>query len=139
MTEPTTEHDARPPIAAAVIVQGGRVLLVRRRVAEGTLLWQFPAGAVEAGESPEDAAVRETLEETGLSVEAVRMLGQRTHPATGRAMSYWACEVVAGLATVADRDELDAVAWVALDGLEAHVPDGFFAPVQQYLIAALKH
>lgn len=138
MTQPT-EADAKPPIAAAVVVQDGTVLLVRRRVAEGTLLWQLPAGAVEDGESPEDAAVRETLEETGLSVEAVRMLGQRTHPATGREMSYWACEVVAGLATVADRDELDAVAWVALDGLEAHVPGGFFEPVQEYLIAALKH
>lgn len=136
MTEPTT--DAKPPIAAAVIVQGGRVLLVRRRVAEGSLSWQLPAGAVEDGEPPESAAERETEEETGLVVKAVRMLGQRTHPDTGRVMSYWACEVVSGLATIGDPDELDAVAWVPLADLETYVPQGFFAPVQQYLLAALR-
>ena len=37
------------PIAAAVIVDDGRVLMVRRRVAEGDLSWQFPAGQVEPG------------------------------------------------------------------------------------------
>lgn len=136
MTEPTT--DAKPPIAAAVIVQGGRVLLVRRRVAEGSLSWQLPAGAVEDGEDPERAAERETEEETGLTVKAVRMLGQRTHPDTGRQMSYWACEPVTGLATIGDPEELDAVAWVPLADLAAYVPQGFFAPVQQYLIAALR-
>lgn len=133
-----TESAPRPPIAAAVIVQGGRVLLVRRRVAEGSLSWQLPAGAVEDGEDPERAAERETEEETGLVVKAARMLGQRTHPDTGRAMSYWACEVVAGLATIGDPEELDAVAWVTLGDLAEYVPQGFFAPVQQYLIAALR-
>ena len=133
-----TESAPRPPIAAAVIVQGGRVLLVRRRVAEGSLSWQLPAGAVEDGEPPESAAERETEEETGLIVKAARMLGQRTHPDTGRQMSYWACEVVAGLATIGDPEELDAVAWVTLADLEGYVPQGFFAPVQQYLIAALR-
>ncbi|HEY8982450.1 MAG TPA: NUDIX domain-containing protein, partial [Streptomyces sp.] len=44
----------RPEIAAAVIVRGGRVLLVRRRVAEGELVWQFPAGKVEVGEREEE-------------------------------------------------------------------------------------
>lgn len=133
-----TETAPKPPIAAAVIVRDGRVLLVRRRVAEGSLSWQLPAGAVEAGEDPEQAAERETEEETGLIVKALRMLGQRTHPDTGRQMSYWACEVVAGLATIGDPEELDAVAWVPLGDLAAYVPGGFFAPVQQYLTAALR-
>jgi 8-oxo-dGTP pyrophosphatase MutT (NUDIX family) len=53
------------PIAAAVIVVDGR--LFRRAVAEGALVWQFPAGKVEPGESAEDAAVREAGEETGLT------------------------------------------------------------------------
>lgn len=56
------------PVAAAVVVHEGRVLLVRRRVAEGQLSWQFPAGKVERGETGEAAAVRETKEETGLHV-----------------------------------------------------------------------
>jgi ADP-ribose pyrophosphatase YjhB (NUDIX family) len=49
----------QPPIAAAIIVRDGKVLLVRRRVREGTLSWQFPAGAIEADETPGQAAIRE--------------------------------------------------------------------------------
>jgi len=40
----TESTDFRPTIAAAIIVMGGKLLLARRRVAEGQLLWQFPAG-----------------------------------------------------------------------------------------------
>ncbi|HSS38658.1 MAG TPA: NUDIX hydrolase [Polyangia bacterium] len=136
MTQPTTEP--KPPIAAAVIVQDGRVLLVRRALAEDTLLWQLPAGAEVPGESHEDAAVRETREETGLTVKAVRLLGERVHPATGRQMSYTACEVVHGRATVGDPDELDAVTWATRGELAALVPGGLYAPVQTYLDGALR-
>jgi 8-oxo-dGTP pyrophosphatase MutT (NUDIX family) len=55
-------------IAAAVVVSRGRLLLVRRRIGEGALLWQLPAGKVEPGEMPDVAAVRETAEEVGVEV-----------------------------------------------------------------------
>ena len=83
--------DEKPGIAAAVVVDNGRVLMVRRRVKEGTLSWQLPAGAIEPGETAEQAAVRETNEETGLVVSAVTLLGARLHPITGRHMSYVVC------------------------------------------------
>jgi 8-oxo-dGTP diphosphatase len=136
MTETITE---KPGISAAIIVADGRVLMVRRRVGEGELLWQFPAGAIEAGESAEAAAVRETAEETGLTVEAVKLLGERVHPKSGRAMSYTACEPVSGEAHVADGDELDAVAWVRHAEIPTYVPYGLFEPVQDYLDGALPH
>ncbi|MFE7566247.1 NUDIX domain-containing protein [Streptomyces sp. NPDC057539] len=128
-----TETDTKPGISAAIIVQGSRVLMVRRRVREGELMWQFPAGAIEAGETAEEAAVRETLEEAGLTVKASRLLGERVHPKTGRLMSYTACEAVSGEAHVADADELDAVAWVAHDEIKEYVPYGLFEPVQEHL------
>lgn len=136
MTETITE---KPGISAAIIVQDGRVLMVRRRVFEGELMWQFPAGAIEAGEGAEDAAVRETAEETGLTVKTLRLLGERVHPKTGRAMSYTACEVVDGEARVADDDELDTVAWVRHDEIPVLVPYGLFEPVQEYLDEVLPH
>lgn len=129
MTETTT----KPGISAAIIVDGGKVLMVRRRISEGELMWQFPAGGIETGETPEQAAVRETLEETGLEVKAVKLIGQRVHPKTGREMSYTACEPVAGEARVADDDELDAVAWVAHSEIQEYVPYGLFDAVQAYL------
>ncbi|MBZ6207492.1 NUDIX hydrolase [Streptomyces olivaceus] len=136
MTETITE---KPGISAAIIVRDGRVLMVRRAVKEGELMWQFPAGGIEAGESPEEAAVRETLEETALTVKAVRLLGQRVHPKTGREMSYTACDAVDGEARVADDEELDAVAWVAHGEIADYVPYGLFEPVQEYLDDILPH
>jgi 8-oxo-dGTP diphosphatase len=129
-TETTTE---KPGISAAIIVSEGKVLMVRRRVSEGELMWQFPAGQIEPGEAAEDAAVRETVEETGLVVTATKLLGERVHPKTGRLMSYTACEPLQGEAHVADEDELDAVAWVAHSEIKEYVPYGLYEPVQKYL------
>lgn len=136
MSDSTT--DERPAIAAAVIINDGRVLLVRRQVKEGALSWQFPAGEVEPGESGDDAAVRETQEETGLTVRAASQLGSRVHPNTGRTMFYVACEVVDGTAHVADKEELAEVAWCNRATLTDHVPYPFFGPVQEHLDANLR-
>lgn len=133
----TQQAVPQPGISAAIIVQDGRVLMVRRRIKEGELMWQFPAGAIEVGETAEQAAVRETLEETGLEVRADRLLGRRVHPKTGREMSYTACELAAGIAHVADADELDAIAWVSHGEIAEYVPYGLFGPVQEYLDQAL--
>lgn len=135
MTQQNT--DERPGIAAAVVVHEGRVLMVRRRVSEGQLSWQFPAGEVEPGETREDAAVRETEEETGLTVAAVKLLGERVHPKTGRLMSYTACRVLGGEAHVADTEELAELSWVAHGDISEYVPYGLFQPVQEYLDEAL--
>jgi ADP-ribose pyrophosphatase YjhB (NUDIX family) len=58
-------------VAAAVLVTDceNRVLLVRRAMNPHQGFWSLPAGFVDYGESPEQAACRECLEETGLSTE----------------------------------------------------------------------
>lgn len=127
------EPDTRPAIAAAVIVHDGRFLLVQRTVSEGSLSWQFPAGEIELEESPEDAAVRETEEESGLTVVVKERLGERVHPNTGRTMIYLACEVLEGEAHPADMEEIAAVHWCHLDEIADYVPYGFYDPVQKYL------
>ncbi|WP_432130583.1 NUDIX hydrolase [Streptomyces tendae] len=135
-----TTETKKPGISAAIIVDEGRVLMVRRRVGEGDLLWQFPAGAIEDGEAPEEAAVRETVEETGLVVTSDRQIGYlESHPKSGREMFYTACTPVQGEARVADEEELDAVAWVAHSEISDYVPYGLFGPVQEYLDGVLPH
>ena len=51
-----------------VIVQDGRVALIKR-VRSGKTYYLFPGGGVEAGETPEQAAIREAHEELGVAVE----------------------------------------------------------------------
>ncbi|MDD4857256.1 MAG: NUDIX hydrolase [Candidatus Krumholzibacteria bacterium] len=57
------------PAAGLLIVDGGRVLLVRRRFDPFKGLWTMPSGFIEYDEDVRAAAVREMLEETGLEVE----------------------------------------------------------------------
>ncbi len=59
----------------AIIVDGDRVLLIRRGQAPLLGEWSLPGGLVECGETLREATVREAREETGLAVEAVEMLG----------------------------------------------------------------
>ncbi|WP_326768826.1 NUDIX domain-containing protein [Streptomyces sp. NBC_01591] len=133
----TEQTDNQPPVSTAIIVDGGKVLMIRRREREGKLLWAFPGGGIEAGESPEQAAVREVAEEVVLEVKAVRVLGDRVHPNTGVHMTYVACEAISGEAVVGDAEEIAEVAWLSHEEIPTYVPYGLFGPVQEYLDATL--
>jgi 8-oxo-dGTP diphosphatase len=80
-----------PEVAVAIVTSHLGVLVGKRN--DGKPSWTFPGGKIEPGESLEDAAVRETYEETGLRVRAVRVIGGRVHPATGVRMVYVAAEL----------------------------------------------
>jgi 8-oxo-dGTP pyrophosphatase MutT (NUDIX family) len=70
--------------AGGVVVRsredGVDVALASRRTRKGDLAWGLPKGLVEEGEAPEQAAVREVLEETGLLAKILEPLGD---------ISYW--------------------------------------------------
>ncbi len=67
---------ANPVLAAGTLVEKqGRIALVKRGIDPGFGLWGLPAGYVEADETTEQAAIRETREETSLEVELDGLLG----------------------------------------------------------------
>ena len=74
-------HFVDPKVAAAVLVEeGSRVLLVRRANDPFRGLWTLPAGFINGGEDPAEAAARECFEETGLNVRVKRLVGVYSHP-----------------------------------------------------------
>ncbi len=70
--------EIRASVAACVMSPEGRILLQRR---SDNGRWGLPGGSVEIGESVSQALLREVLEETGLRVEAVRLVGVYSDPA----------------------------------------------------------
>ena len=104
---------ANPKPAAGVILErDGSVLLLRRAVEPGLGAWDLPAGYLDRGESPEEAARRETREELGLEVELVRLVGVYTsRPGNAVACIYLARQVDPS-ATVRLDAESSEFAWI---------------------------
>ncbi|MBM7083547.1 NUDIX domain-containing protein [Micromonospora humidisoli] len=125
-------HDPNAPKANSIVVavsvfvrdEQARVLLIQRT---DNGLWSLPGGGQEIGESVAETAVRETREETGVSVEVVGMVGVYSDP--GHVIEYSDGEVrqqfslcfraVPISGTPTPSDESHEVRWVARDELAA--------------------
>lgn len=106
-------------VAGTIPEQDGRVLLTRRSINPGRGLWTFPGGFVDFGESVTDAAVRETLEETGLAVDLTGLLNVYSYPASPVIIVYGAQVIGGSLTPCAENDRLewmgpDEIPWDAL-------------------------
>ena len=78
----------------AVVQRGGRYLMIQRAaavVAPGA--WCFVGGAVEPGESEEQAVVREFREEVGGEIRPVRPIWEYTRPDGGLRLRYWLADL----------------------------------------------
>jgi len=75
MAKISREYPPAPLVGVgALVLDQGKVLLIRRKKEPSRGDWSIPGGLVEVGESLRDAVVRETLEETGLLVEPLRFV-----------------------------------------------------------------
>ena len=112
-------HFLDPKVAAAVLIeQDGRVLLVRRAGEPFRGFWSLPAGFINGGEDPAEAAVRECLEETGLTIRVTRVLdiiSGKEHARGADFIIVYQAEVLGGV--LRPDDDVDAVEWFARDQL----------------------
>jgi len=92
-------HFDDPKVAVGVVaVRRGRLLLVRRNQIPHRGAWSFPSGFVDAGETLEQAAVRETKEETGVEIRVGAQLGAYSLAGNPVVFVAYAARVVSGRA-----------------------------------------
>jgi 8-oxo-dGTP diphosphatase len=113
-------HSSKPAVGVVLArASDQRVLFILRRYRPYRGRWGLPSGFVTYGELPEDAAVREVREETGLQIRIRRLLGMwiERYPranGTDRLLSlYYLAEPVGGTEQVSD--EASRLAWFHLD------------------------
>jgi ADP-ribose pyrophosphatase YjhB (NUDIX family) len=111
--------------AACAIIDGdGRVLLVRHTY--GRLNWELPGGLGEAGEAPDETALRELLEETGLRGELDRLTGVYLEPGHdfGPMLHFvFRCRLPEGLAPTPTSGEISDAGYWPVDRLPRPISD----------------
>jgi mutator protein MutT len=118
-------------IAIAIVRQAGRVLIGQRP--QGTPLagfWEFPGGKLRPGETPQQAAARECLEETGLAVRIDRPYGEIVHRYEHGMLRLF---FYAAAPLDAAKTPRAPFVWVAISELGNYV----FPPANEKLIACL--
>ena len=105
------------------VLDDGRVMLLRRAIEPGYGAWAQPGGFLEADETAIQGAVRETMEETGLEVEPLSIVGLYSRPQAAIVVVAFEARIVGGQARVTPEAlevrpfEPDAIPWaqVAFD------------------------
>lgn len=122
-----------PKVAACTFIQqGGKVLLVKRAVEPEMGKWALPAGYVDYGEDPAEAAIRETREETGLQVEITGLYDvMLTHALNAVILIIYTARPISGELTAAD--DAEAVAWFAPHELPEIAFDSTRAVLRRWL------
>lgn len=97
--------------AVAVVLRDGRMLVIRRAATVvAPLVYCFPGGGIEDGESEEEALVREFREEVGVALRPVRRLWQCV-TAWKVELAWWLGEVEPDAVPVANPREVDSIHW----------------------------
>ena len=97
-------------VAGTVPMQGGRILLTRRAIHPAHGKWTFPGGYVDWGEPVRAAALRETWEETGLTVELGGLIGVYSYERSPVVIVVYEAQVLSGTLTLCH--ENDRLEWV---------------------------
>ena len=128
---PRFEHHvvrrALPAVGAVVHdPDRGVLLLWRHRFITDTWGWEVPAGGVDAGESSEQAAAREVLEETGWEAGPLRRM-HGYHPSNGlsdQRFELFAADGARHVGDPSDPGESERVEWVPVERVRELVRDG---------------
>lgn len=114
---------------AGIVLQDEKVLMIRRA---DVPVWVLPGGAIDPGETPEEATVREMEEETGFQVKIIRKIAEYS-PANRltKYTHFFECAIVSGEAKLTE--ETSGIDFFPTDALPKKMP----APYPQWIADAL--
>ncbi len=127
-------QESRPSVGIGVIIlRDNKVLMGLRKGPHGKGAWSFPGGHLEHGETPEECAVRETLEETGVHIGTVQR-GPFTNDIfeeSGKhyVTLYMIAFGIQGDPKVMEPEKWDRWEWFPWDTM----PENLFLPIQHLL------
>ena len=112
-------------VVAAIIQKDDRIFATQRGYGDWQDWWEFPGGKIEAGETPEEALVREIREELSADISVDRFLCtvEYDYPAFHLKMHCYLCSLLTEALHLNEheaarwltKDELDSVKWLPAD------------------------
>lgn len=102
-------------VTAAIIHNDKKLLICQRPKGKSCeMLWEFPGGKIEKGETPEECIVRECREELGVTIETEQLLCEVEHkyPAITVNIHFYICKLINGEPTGIEHNDIQ---WCTLD------------------------
>jgi 8-oxo-dGTP diphosphatase len=101
-------------VAGVVVKKDGKYLLLQEKQPKAYMLWNFPAGKVDNGESFEQTAIREAKEESGYDVELIKKIGIFQKVPTDAVKHAFEAKIIGGELKFPEDEILDAK-WFTFD------------------------
>ena len=118
-------------VTAAIICKDGKFFICQRPKGKNCeLLWEFPGGKIEPGETGEQCIVREIQEELGVTLRILRKLTDVVYEYPDRTvhLHFYVTEIESGELV---RKEHNAFAWIT----EADIPNYQFCPADAKMLS----
>lgn len=102
-------------VTAAVIIKNGKILICQRQANKNCgLLWEFPGGKIEIGETGEQCIIRECQEELGITLRVNRELTDVVYEYPDRTvhLHFYLCDIITGIPEIKEHND---IAWIIPD------------------------